>query len=271
MYILEYANYCQCLQVCLDAENAVQDKKSDVSPSKSPEKPKQEQSPEPSKQELVRTDFVRSNSTEPSKEFSRSNSVEERNVQVNNTTTKLSSRASSIENQSQIQRSQNSLNSSSLSINQEKENRVSAVINKIEKRFSRSSSDDDRPIIEARSEYSKSATDVHNISDVKSFVINKSSGDVNKISEDISRFSENVNKSSEAVNKNSESVNKSSDGVNKVSSEVNRIERRFSRSNSADEKRVQELGVRKEERRKEDRDSRRLQQNAVEIRPVTVS
>lgn len=134
---------------------------------------------------------------------------------------------------------------------------MSAEVSKIEKRHSRSSSDDDRPIVEVRTNFSKSNTDVHKISDVKSSV------EVNKVSSE--------HKASTEVNKVSAEVNKVSSEVNKVSSEVNRIERRYSRSNSADEKRVQELGVRKEERRKEDRDSRRLQQNAVEIRPITVS
>lgn len=57
--------------------------------------------------------------------------------------------------------------------------------------------------------------------------------------------------------------------VNRVNAEVNRLERNYSRSNSIDEK-EREVERRRDERKKDDKE-RRLQQNAVEIRPVTVS
>lgn len=53
--------------------------------------------------------------------------------------------------------------------------------------------------------------------------------------------------------------------MNRVSAEVSRLEKSYSRQSSVDDNRVEEK--RKEEKKIE----RRLQQNAVEIRPVTVS
>ncbi|KOB69238.1 Collagen triple helix repeat protein, partial [Operophtera brumata] len=242
--------------VCRDAEKAVQDRKTDISSQNSEtEKPK-----EPQKENDIKSlvKDSRSNSTEQvsqSKELSRSNSIDERIEAKNLEIKKINqaSRSASVEDQN-FRRSSQSLQ------DKLETNRVSAQISRIEKRYSRSSSDDDRPIVEVRGSR-----------EVKSAEKNRSGTDLNRSGTDLSRSGTDLNRSSAELNRSAEKnrvsaeVNRVNAEVNKVNAEIKRIERSFSRSNSADEKRVQELGVRKEERRKEDK---RLSQS-VEIRPVT--
>lgn len=198
-----------------------------------------------------------------SKEFSRSNSIDERFEAKNLEIQKVKETSRSSSDDQNFRRSSQSLQ------DKFEINRVSAEISRIEKRYSRSSSDDDRPIVEVRgdtevtsAEKNRSSADLNRSSAEK----NRSSAEKDRSSSDLNRSSAELNRAAEK-NRVSAEVNRVNAEMNKVNAEIKRIERSFSRSNSADEKRVQELGVRKEERRKEDK---RLSQS-VEIRPVTVS
>lgn len=191
-----------------------------------------------------------------SKEFSRSNSIDERFEAKNLEIQKVKETSRSSSDDQNFRRSSQSLQ------DKFEINRVSAEISRIEKRYSRSSSDDDRPIVEVRGDTEVTSAEKNR----SSADLNRSSAEKNRSSSDLNRSSAELNRAAEK-NRVSAEVNRVNAEMNKVNAEIKRIERSFSRSNSADEKRVQELGVRKEERRKEDK---RLSQS-VEIRPVTVS
>lgn len=191
-----------------------------------------------------------------SKEFSRSNSIDERFEAKNLEIQKVKETSRSSSDDQNFRRSSQSLQ------DKFEINRVSAEISRIEKRYSRSSSDDDRPIVEVRGDTEVTSAETNS----SSADLNRSSAEKNRSSSDLNRSSAELNRAAEK-NRVSAEVNRVNAEMNKVNAEIKRIERSFSRSNSADEKRVQELGVRKEERRKEDK---RLSQS-VEIRPVTVS